>query len=300
MKTHKTLDSFSLVLAIRNAGSLMGGARELSVSHATAFRQLRRLEKELGVHLFERVSGRYTPSSVGLKMALIAEKIHQDTLHFFSQINGQDAKEAGEVTIAVPEALGSFLLLPMLNDFQKLYPEITIHLVFSNEVNGLNHRRADLAIYPMISPPQHLICKSMGKVSYAQYVRTNKSKSTSTTNEDLNWGVLDEAFLHHSTRRWIENMERKGRVVFRTNSLRGLCEAVNFGLCAGILPCFFGDQQKTLKRVAPPIQELTTELWLITHPDLRGVSRIAVLSQFLQTQLELRKPLFMGGEYRNL
>ena len=43
-----------LVLAIGEAGTLLGGAKKLGIDHSTAFRRLNALEAQLGTRLFVR------------------------------------------------------------------------------------------------------------------------------------------------------------------------------------------------------------------------------------------------------
>ncbi|HEY4371162.1 MAG TPA: LysR family transcriptional regulator [Burkholderiales bacterium] len=294
MQTPASLNDFTLILAIRNAGSLMGAARHLGIAHATAFRRLRALEKQLGAHLFERVAGRYSPTPAGVSMALAAERIESEAHSVLAQIGGAEARPAGEVTLACPEAFGSFLLLPLLRGFRERFADVIVHLVFANDPVGLNRHTADVAIR-LADPPPHLIARKLGRIAYAPYIASARRASRrSAVLEELDWGVLDEAFLHHGTRKWLERLERRGRVAFRTNSLRGLCEAVQEGLGAAILPCFFGDARAGLTRLAPPIQELTTDVWILSHPDLRGVARIAVLSAYLAETLEAMQARLAG------
>ncbi len=296
MQTPPSLDDFTLMLAIRNAGSLMGAARRLSIAHATAFRRLRGLEKRLGVRLFERVSGRYTPTPAGLLMALAAERIESEAHSVLAQIGGGEARPAGEVTIAAPEAFGSFVLLPLLAGFRERFPDVVVHLVFSNQEAGLTRDMADLAIRPLAAPPPHLIARRAGRIAYAPYLAGGAGGRRKRPLEELDWAVLDEAFLHHGTRKWQERLERKGRVVFRTNSLRGLCEAARAGAGAAILPCFFGDADAGLRRLGPPIGELTTDVWILSHPDLRGVARITVLIAYLAEALAPLRRALLAGE----
>jgi hypothetical protein len=48
---------------------------------------------------------------------------------------------------------------------------------------------------------------------------------------------------------------------------------------------FQGDGHPGLRRVMPPVAHLSSELWLLTHPDLRDTVRIQAVFQILQQEL---------------
>ena len=74
-------------------------------------------------------------------------------------------------------------------------------------------------------------------------------------------------------------------VVIRVDSLIGMLDAVRNGLGAGMLLCLLADGEKDLVRLAEPFSELDTELWILTHPDLKHVARIKALTDFLYEKL---------------
>ena len=84
-------NDLKLVLAIRRAESLAGGAKALGINHSTAFRRLNALEETLGVRLFERMpSGTYLATPAGERMATTAELLETETASLDRDIVGQD------------------------------------------------------------------------------------------------------------------------------------------------------------------------------------------------------------------
>jgi hypothetical protein len=45
------------------------------------------------------------------------------------------------------------------------------------------------------------------------------------------------------------------------------------------------DRERTLQQLAPPDPRFHTQLWVLSHRDLRNVARIKALSQFLYDAL---------------
>ena len=67
-------DDLRYVLAVANAGSLVGAARSLGVNHTTVLRRIIAFEKGLGLRLFERLPTGYALTAGGEE--LIAEARH--------------------------------------------------------------------------------------------------------------------------------------------------------------------------------------------------------------------------------
>ena len=74
-------------------------------------------------------------------------------------------------------------------------------------------------------------------------------------------------------------------VGLRMNSFGVLRQACVDGLGLAMLPAMLGDSTSALARLGDPEPECTTDLWLLTHPDLRDTVRIKVVYQLLQVEL---------------
>jgi DNA-binding transcriptional LysR family regulator len=70
--------------------------------------------------------------------------------------------------------------------------------------------------------------------------------------------------------------------------------AARAGIGVAALPCFLGDAASELTRLGPPIPALGSELWLLTHRDLRQVARIRAFLDFMDRALRPMRALFEG------
>ena len=73
--------------------------------------------------------------------------------------------------------------------------------------------------------------------------------------------------------------------LYKLNTLLGLAEAVAAGVGLALLPCFVGAAMTGLARLCPPLPELSGELWLLTHPDLRNTARVRAFIDFVRERL---------------
>jgi len=66
-------------------------------------------------------------------------------------------------------------------------------------------------------------------------------------------------------------------VVYRASSLVNQLIAAKAGIGLAMLPCYLGDPEPDLARaIADPVPELTSELWMVTHSDLKRTARVRV------------------------
>src|SRR5207248_6475017 len=74
---------------------------------------------------------------------------------------------------------------------------------------------------------------------------------------------------------WLTTVAPAAAVVYRTSSLVNQLIAAKAGIGLAILPCYLGDPEPDLARaIAGPVPELGSELWMVTHSDLKRTARV--------------------------
>lgn len=71
-------------------------------------------------------------------------------------------------------------------------------------------------------------------------------------------------------------------------------DAAAEGMGVTFMPCYVGDADNRLVRVGEPLEALTMELWILTHPDLRHTARVKALMDYLYKALTKEADLFEG------
>jgi len=61
------------------------------------------------------------------------------------------------------------------------------------------------------------------------------------------------------------------------------------------LGAFIADARPSLVRLAEPDPELSADLWLLTHPDLRHAPRVRVFLDFLAAEITKQRRLIEGA-----
>ena len=124
--------------------SFTRAAQELFLTQSAVSREIKTLEQQLGQPLFERVNR-------GLRLTDAGQTLYRavaDALLLIEQATGRLAStrttETLTVTTSVP--LASMWLVPRLQRFFELYPNIDVRSVASNETLDLERERLDLAV----------------------------------------------------------------------------------------------------------------------------------------------------------
>lgn len=106
---------------------LRQAAEELGVTHGAVSRQVRQLEDQLGVSLFDRSHNRLALTSAGQRL-LVSVKQALDLLSESALYLDPDSMN-GRLTIASTPSIASGWLLPVIGSFCQAYPEIEVHLI---------------------------------------------------------------------------------------------------------------------------------------------------------------------------
>lgn len=282
------LNDLRFVSAIAAAGTLAGAARRLAVNHATVFRRLEAIEARLGVRLFERGGGRYTPTPEGEALALAGTQVESTAAEVLRRVAGRDLRPSGLVRITTTDTLAQTVLPAMLGPLRAGYPEIGLQIHVTNELQNLSRRDADIAIRPSSQPPSHLLGRRIGVIGYAVYGERGAVQQWRGPRadwpawRDAPWVAIDDSLSQHRSLAWLARQLPLAEVALRCNSFMAVAHACAQGLGLAVLPCCVGDTMPALRRVGERLAELDTEAWLLTHADLRDTARIRVVLDALQ------------------
>lgn len=276
-------NALKIFLAIADSGTLTGAAKTLEVNHSTVFRRLNTFEDEIGGRLFERLNHGYELTPMGEELLLEAKKIATSFDDMERHIVGKDIQPKGTVKITAPNNIAYRYLAPYLTEFNQIYPDIHIELLISNLEFNMTNRQADIAVRATSAPPEHLVGRRVQSIKWSVYTgEIYKDKNGSPKNVDqLKEHILIGAagsMKNLPAYIWLEKKYPQ-QIKIRCDELTAMAAFVEAGHGLAILP---DDQQR------PGIVKLFTsgpggssDLWLLTHPDIRHVERIKLVMQHL-------------------
>jgi len=125
-------------------GSYTRAADELHVTHSAISQQIRALEGTLGVPLFAREGRQMLLTREG---ALLFKRIQPALRQLGRALTEiEEHKRAPSITVTTLQSVASRWLLPRLARFQKLQPDVAVHIQASPDLKDLERREADIAI----------------------------------------------------------------------------------------------------------------------------------------------------------
>lgn len=288
-------DDLKLILAICRTGSLSGAARMLGVTHSTVFRRINAIEKNLDVRLFDRHAGGYSMTEAGEAVQRAAERIDAQVDDLTRELLGRDLRLQGRLRVTSPEGIALRILAPKLSSFCSEHPGIQMDLVMTSDALRLSRREADIAVRVTRKPPDNLIGRRICSFRFAMYAtRRYMRENRHLAPEDHQWVVTDDGFDQLPPAFWKKKDRSEARIVFTSNNVIATVQAAKQHLGIAPLPCFLGDAESGLLRAFEPVDALTMDLWVLTHPDLRNTARVRVLMTYLIEALEAERPGFEG------
>jgi DNA-binding transcriptional LysR family regulator len=292
-------DDLKYFLAMAEQGSLSAAARKLNVSQPTLSRRLTALEENVGAELFSR-------TRTGLEMTALGEEMMNHTRHMQDDghaierlITGHDSSLQGSVVISCTEAIGSLWLVNKLIGFRAQYPGITVDVKVDNAVSDLLRREADIALR-MFRPVQNdLICKRTVTMSYGYYAHRDYIAKHGTPKDFSDIRNFDFILPHDEILAYTSSEHRKKLVdakgaAFRSNSLVALSTAVEAGYGIGAYSCIAANDNPDLIRLFDDYVVFSTDIWLVSHVELRRSARIRAMFDYLGDMLNDHAKAFAG------
>lgn len=295
---HLAWEDLRLVLAIARGGTLVAAAAELGNSHPTVLRQAAQLERRIGVRLFDRSRRGYGLTQAGEEIFGVAQRVELEVEVLERKLVGRDTRPAGLIRLTTVDSLLCGPLTPLLAAFRRQCPQITLEVASTRAMSNLSRREADLAIRAGGQPPDHLVGRKLSRIAVAIYQARHLARESAIDLAAQHWLMPDDSLSHLASVGWLERRQLHKRAVFRADSLLTLAQAARSGMGLAILPCYLADPDAMLARVSAPIDELASDLWLLTHPELARVARIRTFMDAMYEQIVQVRPLFEGREYK--
>lgn len=276
-------DDLQVFTAICQGGSISRAAQRLGLNHSTVLRRVASLERCLSVRLFDRLPGGYALTASGNELAErlagLPEQIEGAQRHLL----GMDDEVRGVIRLTTPDTLLHTMLMEIVAAFSARHPAVQVQLAVNNGFSNLTQREADVAVRGSNRPPDNLVGRRVGQVQTALYASRAylRGLGSGRTVADMRFVAPDDSLAHLEQSKWLRRNVPEERIALRADSLTSMVEAVRRGIGAGMLLCPLADPHRELVQLAPPDPALDTQVWILTHPDLRQVARIRAFTQHL-------------------
>jgi DNA-binding transcriptional LysR family regulator len=279
-----------LMEAVRH-GSLSAGARALGVDHATMGRRIRRLEKTLGRAVIDRQRPGLALTAFGEAALAEAERMH-DAAATVARLAEARPKLAGPVRITTTGMFATTYLTPILATFRKQQPLIEIELIVDERSLSLARREADIALRLARPKDGSLVTRRVAVLGYGFYAAPAYLRRAKK--EGLAFVGFEESPPDLPEVGWLRQAAGDRPTAFRSNYRMAQIEAVRAGLGVSVLPHYAAKGLAPVQGLAAPTQ-MTRELWLLVHRDLKDAPRFRAVIDFLVERTARDRGLLEGA-----
>lgn len=140
------IDDIRAFCRVMELGSISAAARVMQETKGSISRRISRLEQSLGIQLLARTPRSVKPTESGEQFFAQARSslvLLDDAVH---QIRETDLQPRGHLRITAPIDLGTEILPPLLAQFRRQYPAITVALELTNARLDLSAHQIDIAL----------------------------------------------------------------------------------------------------------------------------------------------------------
>ncbi|MFJ2362191.1 LysR substrate-binding domain-containing protein [Pseudomonas sp. NPDC087697] len=149
---------------VAEEGSFAAAAAAMGVSVATVSRAVTRLEERLGGRLFNRTSRRLALTDYGRSLADRAAKIYAEAEEAEDFARETSSRPRGLVKLAVPLSFGARWVAPLLPEFFRTYPDISIDLHSADAQADLIGEGFDAALRIAVMEDSSLVARLIAPV----------------------------------------------------------------------------------------------------------------------------------------
>lgn len=274
-------DDIRYLLAIVRRGSVRAAAAELQVNHTTVTRRIKRMERRLGSRLVQKIPGGYQLTHSGDAVLAAGERIESDLASVLKQVEGADKVVTGRVRITLTDILlklARSAVAQLLDD----YPDLDIEISSTPSLTDIMRLDSDIALRLVAMPPENLVGRRIARIPAAVYGPAASGLTQRNVKlESARWVRWRAPWNGHRLDTWVADNYPNSRTGAWIDSNFALENMVAAGAGLGVLAPLSADKRKDLVRLGPDIDELTLDLWLLIHPDLRGVRRVKVVADAL-------------------
>jgi DNA-binding transcriptional LysR family regulator len=160
------LDAMATLVAAVDGGSLSAASRALGMPLATVSRKVADLEAHLRTQLVVRTSRRLGLTEAGRAYVAASRRILDEIDEAERAASGEYRVPRGHLTITAPVMFGRLHVEPVVLDFLRAYPDVTVRLVLADYVVNLVEDRIDAAIRIGELPDSSMVAARLGAVGW--------------------------------------------------------------------------------------------------------------------------------------
>jgi DNA-binding transcriptional LysR family regulator len=158
------LDAMRVMLTAVECGSLSKASRKLGQPLATVSRKVSELESHLKADLLIRSPKGLELTPAGRTYITAAKAILEQLNEAERAASGEYTEPRGDLVVTAPTMFGRLHVLPVITNFLKAFPEVSIELMLTDRVTHFLDDQVDVALRLGDLPDSSLIATRLGAV----------------------------------------------------------------------------------------------------------------------------------------
>ncbi len=159
-------ESMAAFVAVVEAGGFSAAARQLRMPLATISRKVAELEEYLGAKLLTRSPRQVSPTDVGREYFATARRLLDEMAEAERLASGEFRAPQGELVVSAPLAFGSIHVAPLVADFLRAYPDVSVRLLLADRNVNLIEEHVDVALRIGELAESNLVALRAGRIRY--------------------------------------------------------------------------------------------------------------------------------------
>ena len=280
---------------IVECGGISAAGRALDLDKAIVSRQLRDLERHMGVRLLNRSTQHSSLTDVGRAVYERSSRIVHELEGAQADAEHSLAAPSGVLAVTASVAFGRMHLAPLLREFTTLYPQISIELCLLDRQVDLVEEGFDVLLRLCDEPPLNLAAQRLCDVSYVLVASPTVLAAASPIKHPQDLALHNCLFYGFRSRQSIWRLTQgldKFEIAVATrvsvNSSDAVRDLARAGLGIALLPKFAvaSDLQSGVLRAVLPDYDIAgglgTSLFMLHMPGRYMAPKTRAFMEFLK------------------
>jgi DNA-binding transcriptional LysR family regulator len=158
------LNLLKLFVSAVDHGGFAAAANHLGLSASTLSKGMARLEDNINIKLFHRSTRQVHLTDAGSRYLITARRIILELEQCEQTLKQTNDLPCGKVKINLPVSYGRLYVMPLLQEFNQLYPDIELEISFNDSYVDILEQGIDLTIRTGKFDDQRLVARKLSPI----------------------------------------------------------------------------------------------------------------------------------------
>jgi len=288
------LTRIRVFIHVVETGSFSTASERLGLSRAAVSKYVSQLEDFLGGRLLNRTTRHVSPTESGRIYYERCREILQNLEEADGLVSGLSGQPKGTLRVTCPTYFASRHLLPLIEKFNQLYPDLKVEIMCTERIVDLVDEGYDLAIRMTKTPDQGLIARRLARCRHI--VAASPAYLAKNPVPEVPQDLLQHrcvVFSYHTTSIWPFTKDDgdysvKVSAALKTNNPDILLESTILGMGITLMPTFLASDailESKLRLVLREYQTIDLEIYAVYASRHHLPVKIRVFIDFLKEHI---------------